>query len=169
MNGVVVNENVGGQALPLYIEDAIQETTISTSGISAEYGRFGGGVVNVITKSGGNLFSGSFRDSLYNDNWRTLTPFAADTEDRQDRPDLRVHDWRPRPARPPLVLHRGPIPESTAGAGDQARQTFPYVRSDDSEALRGQAHLFAAGRPHRQGLVRRESRRSTTNDTFSST
>src|SRR5262245_32798256 len=80
VNGVNVNENLRGQANDLYIEDAIQETTVATAGISAEYGRFGGGVVNVITKSGGNNFSGSFRDSLLNDDWRTLTPFAGDTK-----------------------------------------------------------------------------------------
>ena len=57
-------------AFNLYIEDAIQETTVATAGISAEYGRFGGGVVNVITKSGGNQFTGSFRDTLNNDDWR---------------------------------------------------------------------------------------------------
>ena len=28
----------------------------------------------MVTKSGGNLFSGSFRDTLNNDNWRTLVP-----------------------------------------------------------------------------------------------
>jgi outer membrane receptor protein involved in Fe transport len=72
VNGVTVNENLRGQPNTLYIEDAIQETTVSTSGISAEYGRFSGGIVNVITKSGGNLFAGSFRDSIYNDNWRSL-------------------------------------------------------------------------------------------------
>jgi outer membrane receptor protein involved in Fe transport len=75
VNGVTVNENLRGQANDLYIEDAIQETTVATAGISAEYGRFSGGVVNVVTKSGGNLFSGSFRESLFNDKWRTLTPF----------------------------------------------------------------------------------------------
>ena len=32
-----------------------------TSGISAEYGRFSGGVINMVTKSGGNTFSGSVR------------------------------------------------------------------------------------------------------------
>jgi outer membrane receptor for ferrienterochelin and colicin len=80
VNGVTVNENLRGQAHDLYIEDAIQETTIAAAGISAEYGRFGGGVVNIITKSGGNRFSGSLRDSLANDNWRALTPFAADTK-----------------------------------------------------------------------------------------
>jgi hypothetical protein len=86
INGVTVNENIRGQALNVYIEDAIQETTIATAGVSAEYGRFSGGVVNVITKSGGNQFSGSFRDSLVNDDWRTLVPkregdtFANDTK-----------------------------------------------------------------------------------------
>ena len=90
VNGVTVNETLRGQANDLYIEDAIQETTISTAGISSEYGRFGGGVVNVVTKSGGNEFSGSFRETLYNDKWRTLTPFedaaiAADPARRELR------------------------------------------------------------------------------------
>ncbi len=81
INGVTVNENLRGQPNALYIEDAIQQTTVSVSGISAEYGRFGGGVVNMVTKSGGNLFSGSFRETLYNDNWRAkVSDFAADTK-----------------------------------------------------------------------------------------
>jgi hypothetical protein len=79
VNGVTVNENVRGQANSLYIEDAIQETSVATDGVSAEYGRFSGGVVNVVTKSGGNLFSGSFRDTLNNDRWRALTPFPGDS------------------------------------------------------------------------------------------
>jgi outer membrane receptor for ferrienterochelin and colicin len=87
INGVTVNENLRGQARPtLVIEDAIQETTVSSAGISAEYGRFGGGVMNVITKAGGNQFTGSFRDTLANDDWRALVPkregdtFANDTK-----------------------------------------------------------------------------------------
>ena len=73
VNGVTVNENTRGQPNTLFIEDAIQETTVATAGVSAEFGRFSGGVINVVTKSGGNLFSGSLRDSLANDNWRALT------------------------------------------------------------------------------------------------
>ena len=69
VNGAVVNENLRGQPHNLFIEDAIQETTVQTAGISAEFGRFTGGVVNAITKSGGNEFSGSFRDSLQNNDW----------------------------------------------------------------------------------------------------
>ena len=45
--------------------DAIQEVSVQTSGFGAEYGRATGGIVNVVTKSGGNEFSGSF-DVRYN-------------------------------------------------------------------------------------------------------
>ena len=75
VNGVTINENLRGQPNVLYIEDAVQETTVSSGGVSAEFGRFTGGVVNVITKSGGNNFSGSYRSTLNNDKWRRLTPF----------------------------------------------------------------------------------------------
>ena len=78
INGVVVNENLRGQATNLFIEDAIQETTTSTSGVSAEYGRFAGGVVNMITKSGGNEFSGSFRVNLNKETWEGKTPLTND-------------------------------------------------------------------------------------------
>jgi hypothetical protein len=78
VNGVVVNENLRGQPHNLFIEDAIQETTILTGGISAEYGRFTGGVVSTLTKSGGNQFSGSFRDSLSNPKWIATTAFVGE-------------------------------------------------------------------------------------------
>jgi outer membrane receptor for ferrienterochelin and colicin len=69
VNGVSITENVRHQSLNLFIEDAIQETTVLTGAISAEYGGFTGGVVNSITKSGGNQFSASLRDSLTNPSW----------------------------------------------------------------------------------------------------
>jgi outer membrane receptor protein involved in Fe transport len=74
VNGAVVNENLRGQAHNLFIEDAIQETTVITGGISAEFGRFTGGVVTAVTKSGGNEFSGSLRNSLTNPAWTATTP-----------------------------------------------------------------------------------------------
>jgi Carboxypeptidase regulatory-like domain len=80
VNGVVAQDNVRRTSVPVYIEDAIQETTIETSGVSAEFGRFAGGVVNAITRSGGNTFSGTYRLSLNNDNWRSVTPFPGETK-----------------------------------------------------------------------------------------
>ena len=86
VNGVPVTESVRAQFLNLFIEDAIQETTVLTGAISAEYGRFTGGVVNSITKSGGNEFSGSLRDSISNASWTEKTPFAnqADPIDKNN-------------------------------------------------------------------------------------
>jgi hypothetical protein len=81
LNGVVLNENLRGQPFNMFIEDAIQETTVVTSGVSAEYGRFAGGVVNMVTKTGGNEFAGSFRLSLTNDDWRARTPLSTERED----------------------------------------------------------------------------------------
>jgi len=39
--------------------DFIQEVEVKTGGLSAEYGRVTGGIVNVVTKSGSNIFKGS--------------------------------------------------------------------------------------------------------------
>lgn len=75
INGVDVNDNLFGSPQNVFIEDAIEETQVLTSGISAEYGRFSGGVVNAITKSGGNKFTGSFRVNLANPTWSAITPF----------------------------------------------------------------------------------------------
>ena len=74
VDGAVIIDNVRATPNNLFIEDAIQETTTTVSSVSAEYGRFTGGVVNTITKSGGNLFSGSFRTTLTNDAWSAVSP-----------------------------------------------------------------------------------------------
>ena len=74
INGVVVNENVRGQLRPLYVEDAIEETTVLTGAIPAEYGRFTGGVINSVTRSGGNELTATLRDSLSNPAWSAQTP-----------------------------------------------------------------------------------------------
>ncbi|HSP16715.1 MAG TPA: TonB-dependent receptor [Thermoanaerobaculia bacterium] len=82
INGTPVNEVLRGQPLSLFIEDALQETTVLTGGISAEYGRFTGGVVNAISKSGGNVFAGSLRDSLTNPSWASSTPLKEKLLDK---------------------------------------------------------------------------------------
>ena len=81
VNGAIVNENLRGQPHSLFIEDAIQETTIMTGGVPAEYGHFTGGVVSAITKSGGNDFRGSFRTSLTNESWTEETPLTEAQDD----------------------------------------------------------------------------------------
>jgi hypothetical protein len=78
INGIDVNDNLFGSPQNVFIEDAIQETQVLTSGITAEYGRFSGGVINAITRSGGNRFSGSFRVNLSDPTWSAITPFEEE-------------------------------------------------------------------------------------------
>lgn len=73
-DGVDIADNLVAQPNDLFIEDAIAEVQVLSSGISAEYGRFGGGVVNTITKSGGNDVSGTGRVNFYSPSWTTETP-----------------------------------------------------------------------------------------------
>jgi hypothetical protein len=76
VNGANIQENLRGQARPLFIEDAIQETTVITGAVSAEYGRFTGGVISSITKSGGNEFSGSIRDTVTDPSWTGASAYG---------------------------------------------------------------------------------------------
>jgi outer membrane receptor for ferrienterochelin and colicin len=78
LNGVDVNDNLFGTPHNLFIEDAIEEVQVLTSGISAEFGRFSGGVVNAVTKRGGNKFSGSFRTDFTNPAWRDESTFEKE-------------------------------------------------------------------------------------------
>jgi carboxypeptidase family protein/TonB-dependent receptor-like protein len=78
VDGSSIQENLRGQPRQLYIEDAIQETTVMTAGVSPEFGRFTGGVVNAVSKSGGNDLSGTLRDTLTNSSWGSLTKFGRE-------------------------------------------------------------------------------------------
>jgi outer membrane receptor protein involved in Fe transport len=64
------NDDTVGGLLQLFPLEAIQEFNFQTARYKAEYGRSNGGVMNIVTKSGTNQFSGSgftlFRDSAMN-------------------------------------------------------------------------------------------------------
>lgn len=79
-------DNVRSDAANTVIEDAIQETTVLTAGVSAEFGQFSGGVISTITKSGGNKFSGSFRSALTNADWIARNPLELeDNIEKEDK------------------------------------------------------------------------------------
>ena len=162
INGVTVNENVRGQANNLFIEDAIQETTIATAGVSAEYGRFGGGVVNMITKSGGNTFSGTFRDTLHNDDWRTLVPsrtgdiFTADTKVDKIVPTYEYTFGGPI-FRDRLWFFTAGRFQEQASARQLVTTNIPYTFTQDSKRYEGNA-TYSVNSNHRvQGTYIKES------------
>jgi hypothetical protein len=127
INGVDINDNLFGTAHNLFIEDAIQETNIMTGGISAEWGRFSGGVINMVTKSGGNTFSGSFRENLNNTRWIDETPRqkAANIQN----PDLLAKSYEGTFGGP-LVKDR--LWFFVAGRYEPSDQNLTFILSDKS-------------------------------------
>jgi hypothetical protein len=62
--------------------DAIQEFRVVTNNYSAEYGRFAGGIVDVVTKSGKNKFEGKFSEYFRNENLNARAWTTGPTQDR---------------------------------------------------------------------------------------
>lgn len=60
LDGQEINDvGIGGQAFQPAIPDIFQSVAVITNSASAEYGRAGGAVVNLVTKAGANAFHGS--------------------------------------------------------------------------------------------------------------
>jgi hypothetical protein len=151
VNGVDTNDNVFGTQNNLFIEDAVQEVSVLTGGVPAAYGRFSGGVVNVITRSGGNTFSGSFRQNLSNPAWIAETP--RQVQNNITNPDLLGRSYEGTVGGP-LTIDR--LWFFTAGRYEQLdiANTFSqtagaYTRTDTNR--RGEVKLTAT--PHAGQLL----------------
>jgi carboxypeptidase family protein/TonB-dependent receptor-like protein/Big-like domain-containing protein len=81
LDGAEISDPYFGSAPTVYLEDALEEVQVLTSGVSARYGRFQGGVLNAITKSGTNDFHGTLRAELENQSWNSQTPFKETQAD----------------------------------------------------------------------------------------
>jgi hypothetical protein len=62
--------------LPLPFPDALQEFSVSTSGLSAQNGVHSGAAVNAVTKSGTNRFSGNAFDFMRDKRFNATDPYA---------------------------------------------------------------------------------------------
>jgi hypothetical protein len=81
LDGAEISDPYFGDSPTLYLEDAVEEVQVLTSGVSARYGRFQGGVINAITKSGGNTYKGILRAELDKESWNSTTPFGEAQDD----------------------------------------------------------------------------------------
>ncbi|HET7435875.1 MAG TPA: TonB-dependent receptor, partial [Thermoanaerobaculia bacterium] len=138
VNGVVVNENLRGQPHNLFIEDAVQETTVLTGGaISAEYGRFTGGVVSTITKSGGNEFSGSLRDSLRNEAWQEKTALVGEADHLDDINSVYEGTLGGRIIRDRLWFFVAGRKEKSSTSAETTVSKIPFAQGVDEKRVEG--------------------------------
>ncbi|HEY3004738.1 MAG TPA: carboxypeptidase regulatory-like domain-containing protein, partial [Kribbellaceae bacterium] len=91
--GQTLGRTGSGRAPYQFSQDAVQEFVVNRNAYSAEYGRAGGAVINVVTKSGTNDLHGSavefYRDKSLNANSynnKIRTPIAA-------RSPFRIHQF----------------------------------------------------------------------------
>ncbi len=66
VDGVSTNGPANNLTTFIPSQDTVQEFKVVTNNVSAEYGNYAGGVVNITTKSGGNAFHGSAYEYLRN-------------------------------------------------------------------------------------------------------
>jgi hypothetical protein len=67
MDGVDTRDPQGGSAWTFFNQNLIEEIQVGGLGAAAEYGGFTGGIINTVTKSGGNAFTGLFSMRYTND------------------------------------------------------------------------------------------------------
>src|ERR1700736_2253666 len=77
LNGASVQEGIGQQAGIIPNLDSIAEFRILTSNTDAEYGNYSGGLINVVTKSGGKAFHGSMFEFLRNTDLDAKSYFSS--------------------------------------------------------------------------------------------
>src|SRR2546423_856702 len=105
VDGVDNNNTFFGQALgrggvrPPYqfSEESVQEFQVNQNGFSAEFGRAGGAVINVVTKSGTNAFHGGLFEYLRDESLNANDPITIANEARRGqankRPPLRINQF----------------------------------------------------------------------------
>ncbi len=74
LDGQNISDNSYNNRGVRLIDDSIEEVQVITGAISAEYGSVDGGVLNAITRSGGNEFTGQLRWELSDQSWNAYNP-----------------------------------------------------------------------------------------------
>lgn len=109
---------------------AISEFQVNTSNFSAEYGRAAGGVVNTVTKSGGNDLHGQIFFYDRDNNWGATNPFTTLTS-RTSTGDFVTTPFKPSDVRKQWGFNAGgPIRKDkifSFFAYDQYQRDFPGV------------------------------------------
>jgi carboxypeptidase family protein len=77
LDGAMHNDTYDNLNLPFPFPDALQEFSVATSGLSAEYGTHSGATVNAVTRSGTNRWSGNAFEFMRHHRFNSTDAFAA--------------------------------------------------------------------------------------------
>jgi len=78
VDGVDFVDNAINGIRPTVSQEGVQEFQLILSNYNAEYGRASGGVINIVTKSGGNEFHGDVFGFLRNKAFQSRNPFSGE-------------------------------------------------------------------------------------------
>src|SRR5262245_4165518 len=77
IDGVDNNDSSSNGVRPTISQEAVNEFQINSNGYNAEFGRATGGVINIVSKSGGNQFHGNVYNYFRNERLDARNAFAA--------------------------------------------------------------------------------------------
>ncbi|MGD0731155.1 MAG: TonB-dependent receptor [Terracidiphilus sp.] len=160
MNGVPVNDNLSegefSGGIPIPNPDTLEEFKVVTTPYDASYGRNGGANVDVLTKTGSNVFHGSVFEYLRNNDMNANTWFL--NEEGQPRAILKQNQFGGTVGGP--ILHdkafffgsyQGTRQRNGLDSGCATQVLLPPLTNDRSAA--GLGALFAGQRGEIQDLL----------------
>ncbi len=83
MDGGYYNDVFSSVNLPLPFPDVLQEFSVQTSSIPASYGERAGGIVNVVSKSGTNVYHGDLFEFIRNGAVNAVNYFATKVDEQK--------------------------------------------------------------------------------------
>lgn len=93
LNGASIGDDYQGQQYEnRIVDDAIEDVQVIQSPLNARFGRTTGGILNVVSKSGGNDFSGSIRTYIARNDWRAWRPYQRENDLTDNKLSSRRYD-----------------------------------------------------------------------------
>ena len=131
--------SVAGQGFQINNPDAVQEVSVQTSNFDSEFGRAGGAVINIITKSGTNEFHGAasyLLDSTHDDAITNTQALSAEVQQR-GHPLPGTEQWFTGSLGGPMIKDR----TFFFGSYQERRQNSQSTNQVNTLSARGRATL----------------------------
>lgn len=137
MTNILPENNVGNNSSAYNpVLDSVQEISVQTSVLPAEYGRFSGGTESLITKSGGNEFHGTFFEFIQNGALDAIPFGAPGVQNNGKKPDQNQYQTGGTIGGPILFPHY-----------NGRNRSFFFFDFEDSRASNGQTSTYSVPNP----------------------